>query len=126
MELDDISISCNSFTASLDGGDIALVVNGLSGIVTAFIREYVMKTFDAKMRTALSDTINRNLVNLDHTLDVNRRNFTIDYNLVKEGIKVTDKFVSVLYDGTYYPSSYKEGQIQAIQRDYDYMPFFRP
>ena len=70
MELDDISISCNSFTASLDGGDIALVVNGLSGIVTAFIREYVMKTFDAKMRTALSDTINHSLVNLDHTQDV--------------------------------------------------------
>lgn len=126
MELDDISISCNSFTASLDGGDIALVVNGLSGIVTAFIREYVMKTFDAKMRTALSDTINHSLVNLDHTQDVDKGNFTIDYNLVKEGIKVTDKFVSVLYDGTYYPSSYNEAQIQAINRDYDYMPFFRP
>jgi len=53
MELDDISISCESFTASLDGGDIALVVNSLTGIITAFIREYVMKSFDAKMRTAL-------------------------------------------------------------------------
>ena len=42
MELDDISISCKNFTASLGGGDIATVVNSLTGIVTAFLREYVM------------------------------------------------------------------------------------
>jgi hypothetical protein len=70
-ELDDISISCNSFTASLDGGDIALVVNGLTGIVTAFIREYLFKTFDTKMRNALQDTINENLVKSPHTVDLN-------------------------------------------------------
>jgi hypothetical protein len=106
MELDDISISCNSFTASLDGGDIALVVNSLTGIVTAFIREYVMKTFDAKMRTALQDTINEYFVKSPHTLDVNENNFTMDYGLVKEGMKVTDKFVSLIFDGTFYPNSY--------------------
>ena len=53
MELDDISISCDNFNASLNGGDISYVVNSLTGIVTAFTREYVMQTFDAKMRTAL-------------------------------------------------------------------------
>lgn len=90
LELDDISIGCNSFTASLDGGDIALVVNGLTGIVTAFIREYLFKTFDTKMRNALQDTINENLVKSPHTVDLNKRHFTMDYALVKDGIKVTD------------------------------------
>lgn len=70
MELDDISISCAKFTASMDGGDIAFVVNGLTGIVTAFIREYLFKEFDSKMRTALSNTLNDYLVKMPHTTDV--------------------------------------------------------
>jgi len=111
MELDDISISCNSFTASLDGGDIALVVNSLTGILTAFIREYVMKTFDERMRTALSDTVNRYFVKTPHTLDVNERHFTMDYGLVQDGMKVTDQFVSLIFDGTFYPNFYNETQI---------------
>jgi len=50
----------------------------------------------------------------------------MDYGLVKQGIKVTDKYVSVILDGTFYPISYDAAQIQGIQRDYDYMPFYRP
>ena len=125
MELDNISISCDSFTADLQGGDLALVFNGLSGIVSAFIREYVLKTFDDKMRTSLSEFANTHLVALPHTFDT-KGHFTMDYNLVKEGIKVTDKFVSVLLDGTFYPTDYSDSQINAIERDYDDMPFFRP
>ena len=87
LELDDVTISCDSFTADLDGGDISIVINGLTGIVTAFIREYVMKTFDDKMRTALSNVINDQIVKVPHTAG---KNLTLDYNLVKEGIKVND------------------------------------
>jgi hypothetical protein len=32
----------------------------------------------------------------------------MDYGLVKEGMKVTDKFVSLIFDGTFYPNSYDE------------------
>jgi len=38
----------------------------------------------------------------------NQGHFTMDYGLVEEGIKVTDKFVSVCFDGTFYPNSYNE------------------
>lgn len=32
----------------------------------------------------------------------------MDYALVKDGIKVTDKYVSVVYDGTFYPNTYND------------------
>ena len=126
MQLNDISISCDNFTASLNGGDISYVVNSLTGIVTAFTREYVMKTFDEKMRTALQDTINNQFIKVPHTVDVNEGHFSMDYGLVKDGMKVTDKYVSLILDGTFYPNTYNEGQIQKINRDFDYMPYYRP
>lgn len=64
------------------------------------------------MRTSLSEFVNTKLVKLPHTYDTaSAGHLVMDYNLVKEGIKVSDKFVSVLLDGTYYPSGYSEHQI---------------
>jgi hypothetical protein len=82
MELDKISMSCDNFNASFEGGDISYLVNSLTGIVTGFTRDYLMQTFDAKMRKALSDTINDKFVKMPHTYNAHKGHFAMDYGLV--------------------------------------------
>ena len=57
------------------------------------------------MRNALQDTINQYLVKTPTSAKLSK-DLAIDYALVKDGIKVTDRFVSVIYDGTFYPAYY--------------------
>lgn len=43
LKFDHIKISCSNFDAQFHGGDIANVANGLTGIVTAFMKEFIMR-----------------------------------------------------------------------------------
>lgn len=102
LNFDQISLSCANFDAQFLGGDIALIATSLTGIVTAFIREYIMRQFDESMRRALSETVNGLVAKAPKSRSFS--DFTMDYQVVPGGLQVTQQYVSVVFDGTFHRS----------------------
>ena len=61
--------SCDNFTLDMDGGDVADLVNGFSGISAGFLREFILTSFNEPMRHALAGLINKFLAPRDLVQD---------------------------------------------------------
>lgn len=87
--------SCDNFSLNMDGGDVAELVNGFSGISADFMREFILTNFNEPMRHALTGLINKFLAPRDlvHEFMVNEKHeigLMLNYSLVDEGVHVSD------------------------------------
>ena len=119
LNFDRITLSCANFDAQFRGGDIALVANSLTGIVTAFIKEYIMRQFDDSARNALTETINGLIAKSPTSKTI--KDFTLDYEVVPGGLKVSQEFVSVAFDGTFYRT---DENTPSMKKEYNVLPFY--
>ena len=82
-----------------------------------------MTSFNDPMKRALEDTINQNIVSnhKEASHDFENYGFEIDYSLVDEGVHVTDKFISVVFDGTFHKIGI---DVPDIKRTYNELPYY--
>ena len=82
-----------------------------------------MTSFNDPMKRALEDTINQNIIanHKEASKDFEDLGFEVDYSLVDEGVHVTDKFISVIFDGTFHKIGIDDSK---IQRTYNNLPYY--
>ena len=90
IDIQMAKFSCDNFSMNMDGGDVADLVNGFSGISTDFIREFILTNFNEPMRQALDGLINNFLAPKDLVKDFPNVGLSLNYSLVDEGIHVSD------------------------------------
>mmetsp|Transcript_6694 Transcript_6694/g.10756 ORF Transcript_6694/g.10756 Transcript_6694/m.10756 type:complete len:124 (+) Transcript_6694:506-877(+) len=103
IKLDDVQFSAQNFTANLQGGDVASLLNQFSGTFTEFVNSFIMRKFNQDMIDALQMTVNSNLMGLKTQQDITDLGVEVDYRLLQDGIHVTDDFISMVIDGTFHP-----------------------
>lgn len=123
IEMNDIAFSVKNFTCGIDGGDLATLVNSFSDILAAYIKDFLLIKFNKSMISALEESINQYIVKIDTNKKFDDYNLVIDYSLVDEGVHVSDKFISITFDG----SVHTIGQaLPPQQRAYSTLPYFKP
>lgn len=102
---------------------MSIMVEEISQSVIQFVKEFIMKTFDQKMKESLEDTINHALwrASYSRTLDVFGRTLEIDYAFTDQGIAISEDYISLIFDGTCHPAD-KHDDVQS--RKYSEMPYF--
>lgn len=90
IDIQMAKFSCKNFSLNMDGGDVAELVNGFSGISADFIREFILTNFNEPMRHALTGLINKILAPKDLVQDFSSVGLSLNYSLVDEGVHVSD------------------------------------
>jgi len=101
----------------MEGGDVAALVNGFTGIMSDFLRTFVLRNFNEPMRDALTDLINQFLKPKE--LLYERDGIEIDYTLVDDGVIVSDKYISAIFDGTFHPNTTAHSE---LEKTYNILP----
>lgn len=126
IDIQMAKFSCDNFTLDMDGGDVAELVNGFSGISAGFLREFILTSFNEPMRHALAGLINKFLAPRDLVQDFTiqeNTHLTLNYSLVDEGVHVSDSFVSAVFDASFHPANSTHGEKTHVN-DFNNLPFY--
>jgi len=93
IDIQMAKFSCENFSMKMDGGDVAELVTGFSGISADFVREFILTNFNEPMKHALTGLVNKFLKPRDLVTDFEIQEsvkLSLNFSLVDEGVHVSD------------------------------------
>ena len=98
-------------------------MNSFTDILSAYIKDFLLIKFNKSMISALEQTINQYIIKIKTQKKFEDYNLEVDYSLVDEGVHVSDKFISIVFDGTIHTLG---SPVPAMEKTYSTLPYFKP
>mmetsp|Transcript_30750 Transcript_30750/g.22844 ORF Transcript_30750/g.22844 Transcript_30750/m.22844 type:complete len:142 (+) Transcript_30750:384-809(+) len=121
LEFDYLQLDIDVFNLTLEGGDMASMMNYFSDWIIKVIRESLIGVLQEQTVASIEEIINNHIYKQVPDADFPNYGVELDMSLVGKGVVVTDEWLAIPLDGTFFPELYPEDD----SKNYVKMPLYR-